>query len=156
MRKKQEGGMMEKNLPAVVLEWVQCGKISLAHLPDNSLGSVKENAEFLRDLCGLRSKDLGRLLFPDSASDGSQQTQATKTLSRGSLREVARVPVVLGFNQSIVFTNGLRQKVIDHVKSLGDPTWEESVFSLLPTCSGCGTASLTVRQKFCANCGNKL
>lgn len=147
---------MEKNLPTAILRWVQEGKISLAHLPDNSLSSVKENAAFLQNLCGLSAWGLGQLLFPESTTKSSQQTLAVRLLNRGTLEEVARVPVVLGFNQSVVFRKELRKKVIEYVKLLEDPVWEESVFSALPTCGECGTASLTTQAKFCANCGNKL
>ena len=147
---------MEERLPPVVLEWLQNGKISLSHLPDNSLGSVKGNAAFLQDLCGLSIWELGQLLFPGSVSKSSQQTLTVKLLNRGTLEEVVRVPLVLGFNQSVVFTKELRQKTIAYVKAFADPRWEDSVFSYFHTCTKCGTAVLTAKAKFCSSCGNEF
>lgn len=148
--------MTKKNLPGISLGWIQKHQISLDNLPSNCLSSVRENAAFLESLCGLNAWELGRLLFPQSTSKGSQQTQTVKLLNRGSLEELVRVPEVLGFKPSLVFRRNLRDQIVAHVKSLAEPMWEESVFADLPTCGKCGTVNTAVNARFCSSCGKKL
>ena len=147
---------MEKGLPSIVLRWVREDKISLAHLPDNSLEDVRKNAAFLQGLCGLTSGDLGKLLFSDSTSKSSQQTLTVRLLKHGDLEDLVRVASVLGFSPSLFFNKDLGSKVMEFARTMKDPSWEESVFSVLPTCAKCGVASVTATARFCANCGKKL
>ena len=145
-----------KKLPAVVQTWIERRQISADHLPEADLKSIRENASFLQNLCGLSAWDLGRLLFPQSTSKGSQQTQTVKLLNRGPLEELARVPEVLGFKPSVIFRKDLRDQIIKYVRSLPDPEWGGSVFSYLPTCGNCGTASPSQNARFCSNCGKRF
>lgn len=145
----------ESILPSVVLKWLKKGRMELHELPQEIVGAVRMNILFLRDLSGLSTEELGKLLFPDNNA-GSQRTLTIRFFHHTAPKEAVILPKVLGFDPSIIFLKNLRALATEYIKNLdGSIRWENSVFAVLPSCSKCGQTALTTNARFCHNCGEK-
>ena len=143
-------------LPSIVLQWMKRGRLELHELPREVVEAVRANVSFLRDLSGLSTEELGKLLFSDN-NVGSQRTLTIRFFQHTTPEKAVILPKILGFNPSVIFVKNLRAIAIGYIKSIGDGSikWENSVFAALPSCCKCGQAALTTNARFCHNCGEK-
>jgi len=131
------------------------GRMEFHELPREIVEAVRANVLFLRDLSGLSTEELGKLLFPDNNA-GSQRTLTIRFFHHTTPKEAVILPKVLGLDPSIIFLKKLRVLAIEFIKNLdGSIRWENSVFAVLSSCSKCGQTALTTNAKFCHNCGEK-